>query len=479
MGNRLFYIVTFVFTELLASFCAYAQQQPSVYKVIKMSFNTGEFSEISPVMVKDGILFCSSRRFSALRDRTTFDNRRLYNIYLVEGKDSADWRKPVELTSQRSTFFNNGPLCIAPDGNTVYFTSEVETGKAATKRNFKNHSGIFIADMSGTSLNNVRPFKYNDPQYDLGQPSISADGKYLYFASDMPGGQGKSDLYYCELVNGEWSAPVNLGPVVNSPDVENYPNIHPSGRLYFSSDRPGGMGKLDIYYTSMNYGKWEAPELLPEPINSTYDDFAFVAAGDQQTGYFSSSRSGNDDIYKFVSTIIRKAKFDTLVENSYCYRFVEENAVKFDTLPFRYEWRFGDGEKGTGAVVEHCFKEPGTYQVHLDVVNLITKEIMYNEKSEILELTAIEQPYISAPDKIETGKMIKMSADSTNLPGWEIAQYYWNFGDQTIGVGKEVDKNYMKPGTYNIQLIVTTRPEAGGMTREACISKNIIVMQKP
>jgi PKD repeat protein len=72
-----------------------------------------------------------------------------------------------------------------------------------------------------------------------------------------------------------------------------------------------------------------------------------------------------------------------------------------------------------------------------------------------------------------------MSADSTNLPGWDIARYYWNFGDQTIAIGKEVVKNYMKPGTYNIQLIVTTRPEAGGMTREACISKNIIVLQKP
>jgi hypothetical protein len=159
MGNRLFYIITVIFLELFASLYVYAQPQPSVYKVIKMSFNTGEFSEISPVIIKDGILFCSSRRFSGFKDRTTFDNRRLYNIYLVEKKDSSEWSKPVEMTSQRSTFFNNGPLCIAPDGKTVYFTSEVETGKAATKRNFKNHSGIFTAEMSGATLSSVRPFK--------------------------------------------------------------------------------------------------------------------------------------------------------------------------------------------------------------------------------------------------------------------------------------------------------------------------------
>ena len=74
-----------------------------------------------------------------------------------------------------------------------------------------------------------------------------------------------------------------------------------------------------------------------------------------------------------VSTIIRKATCDMTAENSYCYRFMEENSVKFDTMPFRYDWRFGDGEKASGVVVEHCYKGPGTYIVQLDVVNLITK----------------------------------------------------------------------------------------------------------
>ncbi len=125
----------------------------------------------------------------------------------------------------------------------------------------------------------------------------------------------------------------------------------------------------------MSNGKWEAPILLPEPINSTSDDFALVAETDLQKGYFSSNRRNEDDIYEFASTIIRKASCDTLVENNYCYRFFEENAVKYDTLPFRYEWNFGDGDTAAGPVVEHCFKGPGTYTVQLDVVNLITKEV--------------------------------------------------------------------------------------------------------
>jgi hypothetical protein len=455
--------------------CMAQVQQPPLFKITEMSFNDAGFSEISPVMVKDGIIFCSDRRFSGLKDRTSFTGHRLYNIYIAEKKDTSDWRKPVEIKSERSNLFNNGPLCVAPDGKTVYFTSEVETGKITKKRKFVNHSGIFIAELDGIDLISVRPFKYNNPQYDVGQPSISSDGKYLFFASTMPGGQGNSDLYYCEWLNGEWSSPVNLGPKVNSPGVDNFPFIHRSGRLYFSSDRPGGMGKLDVYYTYLNMGAWETPVPMPEPINSPSDDFAFIADDNMQLGYFSSNRQRDDNIYQFSSTIIRKASCDTLVENNFCYEMIEENAVKFDTLPFRYEWKFGDGEKGIGASVIHCYAGPGSYLVQLDVINLITKEILYNEKTYNLVITKVEQPYISGPDSIAQGKSIKLNADETNLPGWNIKRYYWNFDDGTVALGKEVDKIFQKPGTYNIQLIVTDDSAPGGITREACVCKNIII----
>jgi hypothetical protein len=476
--KRISYYITVVLIVLFSMEEGRAQQ-PSVYEVKKMSFNTNAFSEISPVMMKDGILFCSDRRFSTIKDRTAFDGHRLYNIYTAVRKDTSSWSKPVELKSERSSRFNNGPLCFAPDGKTVYFTSEVETGSAATKKKFKNHSGIFIADRSGSDLVSVRPFKYNNLQYNVAQPSISNDGKYLFFASDMPGGQGGSDLYYCELISGEWTSPVNLGPKVNSPGVENYPHMHPSGRLYFTSNRTGGFGRLDVYYTSLTYGAWEEPTHMPEPINSKWDDFAFVAGDNLQTGYFSSNRGNSDDIYEFVSTIIRKASCDSLVENSYCYRFVEENAAKFDTLPFKYDWKFGDGNTSSGVIVEHCYNSPGTYIVQLDITNLLTKEVMRNQKSDTLIITEIEQPYISGPDKIDLGQKIDLSADKTNLPGWKIAQYYWNFGDETVATGKVVPKSYTKAGTYNVQLIVSSEPEPGGQIREACVSKNIIVILKP
>jgi PKD repeat protein len=94
-------------------------------------------------------------------------------------------------------------------------------------------------------------------------------------------------------------------------------------------------------------------------------------------------------------------------------------------------------------------------------------------------LTDIEQAYITSPDATSPGTRIDLSAEETNLPGWKISQYYWNFGDETIAIGNKVDKIYSKPGVYNVQLIVSTEPEPGGMTRETCISKNIRVERQP
>lgn len=454
-------------------------QKPSIYEVKRMSFSESAFSDISPVIISDGVLFCSNRRFSSITDRVGFDGLRLYNIYLTKQKDSAQWTKPEMLSSERIERFNNGPLSVSADGSKVYFTSEVVTDKQTKKRRFKNHSGIFMADISGTTLTSLVPFPYNSNNYETGHPSLSHDGKYLFFASDMPGGQGGSDIYYCEFVNGAWSKPVNMGPKINTSRSESYPYMHSSGKLYFTSDRSGGIGKLDIYSTSLYNGEWEEPVLLPEPVNSTADDFAFCAADNMQKGFFASNRISDDDIFQFTSTIIRKSSCNELVENSYCYRFFEENAIKYDSLPFVYRWTFSDGTTMEGATVDHCFAGPGNYVVRLDVINLITKEIINNEKVDSVVVEDEIQPYITSSDSSEPGKPLKLDGSKTNLPGWNIAQYYWNFGDESINTGERVEKTWTRPGTYNVQLIITSAPDASGQIREACVSKNITVTPAP
>jgi chitodextrinase len=452
--------------------------QAPVFEARQMSFNKSVSSEIAPVLLKDGILFCSDRKTSSVKAVTTYNDEHLYNIYYTEKRDTSKWSNPSEIKAFNNPVLYFGPLCIAADGRTVYFTSSILSGKAAKKKNIPNPMGIFIGELSGTDILNVKPFEYNNRQYNVAQPSVSKDGRYLFFASDMPGGQGGSDIYYCELINNKWSSPVNLGNKVNTGYRENYPYIHSSGRLYFSSNRSGGLGGMDIYYTTLSSGIWQEPVHLPPQINSASDDFAFVAEESLQTGYFASNRNrGNDDIFRFSSTFIRKAICDTLQINNYCYEFLDENAVKFDTIPFLYRWNFGDGTQAEGVKADHCYQGPGNYIVTLDVINLVTKKVQKNEKTINLEIKDIEQPYISAPEICNVGMQITLNADSTNLPGWNIKQYYWNFGDESASTGKEVSKSFLKPGNYNIQLIVTADPDAAGAVREACVSKNIKVIR--
>jgi len=282
----------------------------------------------------------------------------------------------------------------------------------------------------------------------------------------------------CESIDGKWSAPSNLGNTVNSTDAEIHPFLHSSGRLYFASDRPGGTGGLDIWFSTLAYGSWTKPVALDEPINSEADDFAFYAVQGGLQGYFSSNRqSFNDDIYRFASTIIRWSTCDTLKKNNYCYEFIEENALKQDTAKtgFRWEWDFGDGTRAVGITAEHCYKGPGIYDVTLDIVNLITGAIEKRQASYELEITDIEQPVITAPDRIKAGESLVLNAGATYLPGMEIGRYYWNFGDETVAAGLEVTKTYPLPGRYNIQLIVSSVPGAGGVVREVCVCKDIEV----
>lgn len=134
-------------------------------------------------------------------------------------------------------------------------------------------------------------------------PCLSPDGRRLYFASDMPGGQGGIDLYYTELINDVWGPPVNLGPGINTRGSEVFPYLSPGGVLYFSSDGWGGMGGLDIFQAKPQLeGGWKPPYNFGAPLNSPADDFGFSWEEEGRCGYFSSDRDGGvgkDDLYSF------------------------------------------------------------------------------------------------------------------------------------------------------------------------------------
>jgi tetratricopeptide (TPR) repeat protein len=174
--------------------------------------------------------------------------------------------------------------------------------------------GIYAVSRSDYGWGEPVPFEYNDPEkYSVMHPCLSHDGQTLYFVSDMPGGLGGMDLWYCEKQEADdrWSPPVNMGASVNTVGNEVFPATNAEGALYFSSDGHPGMGGLDIFFTQKDNDAWATPKNMGAPVNSSADDFSFVfdtfnanAFGRADVvGYFSSNRpggQGGDDIYMFV-----------------------------------------------------------------------------------------------------------------------------------------------------------------------------------
>jgi chitodextrinase len=455
-------------------------QAKGTFEVTHISKISSLSDDMAPVIMNDGILFCSNRKTNPFLTKKNLDGVRLYELYFAPFNDEGEPASPARFAPNLVRDANIGPASVTTDGSTLYFTRNNSEGRGLSRKQ-PNRLGIFTAKRSGSQWTDITPFEYNNPEYNLSFPYISADGRYLFFSSDKPGGQGRYDIYMCENIGGRWSEPVNLGPEVNSTAAEIHPFLHSSGRLYFASDRAGGRGGLDIWFSSLAYGNWTKPVALDEPVNSEADDFAFYAAQGGMQGYFASNRRNfNDDIYSFASTVIRWSHCDSIQKNSYCFEFIEENALKQDTLKtgFRWEWDFGDGARATGITAEHCFSGPGVYDVSLDIVNLITGGVEKRQASYELEITDIEQPVITCPDTVRAGETLILNAGATWLPGMTIDRYYWNFGDETVATGLEVSKVFDLPGRYNIQLIVSSKPDAGGVVREVCVCKDVEVTAK-
>ena len=210
--------------------------------------------------------------------------------------------------------YHIGPITMDADGQTLYVTRTYpgKEGAVSKERHTKYHTNKlelyrYTKDAS-TGEWNAEPFAYNNVKaYSVGHAALAPDGNTLYFVSDMPGGHGGTDIWFCRRQgDGQWGTPENAGPEVNSAGGEMFPNVAPDGTLYYSSDGLRGMGGLDIFRSTGAGSEWSTPENMRYPVNSPRDDFAFVNVADDEEairGYLSSNRHGGrggDDIYSFA-----------------------------------------------------------------------------------------------------------------------------------------------------------------------------------
>jgi outer membrane protein OmpA-like peptidoglycan-associated protein len=188
------------------------------------------------------------------------------------------------------------------DWERMYFSqNNIIDGIERPGRDQVLHLKVFEARRGRMDWMNKRELPFNSDQYSCMHPTLSADDQTLYFASDMPGGLGGFDLYKSVLRDGVWGTPTNLGPQINTDLNDVFPFIYPSGDLYFASAGHSGLGGYDLFRINLN--RKESLVNLGEPFNTPSDDFGIILSDDGTRGFFTSNRPGGygrDDIYSFV-----------------------------------------------------------------------------------------------------------------------------------------------------------------------------------
>ncbi len=276
------------------------QIDKGIFVIQNLNINTPQ-EDFGAIYYKDQIVFASSRE----RPKKLF--RRVWNwnelpfldIYVANIKNESTLKSVKRFKGKVNGKLHDGPASFNKKCDFMVFTRNNYVGKSSdgvTKLK------LYQTKYNGKSWSKPQEFSFNSDEYSVGHPALTQSGDTMYFASDMPGGYGGTDLYVTYRNGNSWSKPKNLGSTVNTEGNEMFPFIHQSGKFFFASNGLPGLGGLDIFVSNYKDGTFSKPENLGTPINSSFDDFALVLDSVQATGFISSNRptgSGDDDIYSF------------------------------------------------------------------------------------------------------------------------------------------------------------------------------------
>ena len=274
------------------------------YTMDKTDINS-EFYDYGPTFFGKQIVFTSSRsegnQYSKIHEWT----KQNFTDLFVASIDNEGKLGSVENFSKTvNTKYNESSPVFTKDGKTMYFTrNNYNDGKKRKSDDKVIMEKIYKAELINGEWTNVKELPFSNDNYKTAHPTLSPDEKTMYFASDMPGSFGNSDLYKVSIdSNGNFGSPENLGPTINTEGRETFPFVDADNNLFFASDGHPGLGGLDIFEAKANKNSFEKPVNVGKPLNSPMDDFGYITNKDG-LGFFSSNRDGGtgfDDIYTFT-----------------------------------------------------------------------------------------------------------------------------------------------------------------------------------
>ncbi|WP_394757936.1 OmpA family protein [Flavobacterium sp.] len=279
------------------------------FKIEDAGINT-VYSDYGAALNKDKFVYTSARDTSGASSRKhTWTGQSFSNLFTSQINGDGVLLAPERMASKVNSKFNESTAVFTKDGNTMYFTrNNFNDGKRKTDAEGTTKLKLYKATLENYEWKNIVELPFNSDLYSVAHPALSPDEKTLYFASNMPGTVGLSDIFKVTINDDDtYSTPVNLGNPVNTEGRETFPFVSDNNELYFASDGQLGLGGLDVFVTKMAPdGTMSKVFNLGTPINGPQDDFAFLIESKSKLGFFTSNRDGgkgNDDIYKLFEQI--------------------------------------------------------------------------------------------------------------------------------------------------------------------------------
>lgn len=276
--------------------------------VLKPFEYNSPYADFAPSYYKQGLIFSSDRDTGNFaRYRHTWNSKDFLDLYKVNA-DSTSLNKVTKIGENVNTRLHESTSVTTKDGQTLYFTrNNFVEGKYVKDEKGIIRLKIFRAQMVDGVWAEIEELPFNNNAYSVAHPVLSPDEKKLYFASDMPGTLGESDIFMVTINDDRtFGTPKNLGSNINTEARETFPFVTNEEILYFSSDGHPGLGGLDVFASKIKRQDFTGKVLnVGEPVNSKNDDFSFIFREEDRTGYLASDREGGlgaDDIYSFVET---------------------------------------------------------------------------------------------------------------------------------------------------------------------------------
>lgn len=389
-----------------------------------------EFSDYGSTFYNNKVIFASARDTGGVRkSKHSWTGENFTNLYSAEMGSEGVLTTAERFGKSLNSRFHESTPAFSKDGQTVYFTRNNFLTKKGKDKDGAVLLKLYKATLNGDKWENITELPFNSDQYSVAHPAISADGKTLYFVSNMPGTIGQSDIFKVAINGDTYGTPENLGNTINTEGRETFPFISPENELFFASDGHPGLGGLDVFASKIEAdGTYKNVQNVGEPLNSPNDDFAYLIDNKTHIGYVTSNRDGgqgNDDIYRFKET-----------RPLFCEQTLSGVVTDKETGMPLANAKVTLQDKNYKVIGERITDSEGKFD--FGVVECGTKYILKSEKT---DYTTIETPTITAEESGKTFVPIELeTAVKKVIPGDDLAKA---FGIKLIYF--DLDKSNIRP----------------------------------